>query len=416
MELIQKGYETAKAIYAQYGIDVDEAIRLCDEVPLSIHCWQGDDLTGFEKHAGTNGGGLQATGNYPGKATTHEQLFSDLEMALRFIPGKKKVGIHASYLDAEVAPGRDKIRPEHFDIWIDWAKRNGLGLDFNGTFFAHEKADSGYTLSSADDEIRRYWIEHGKRCREVSAYIASKIGQPCVNNIWIPDGEKEVPMDTLSPRLRLTEALDEILAEPMEGVVDSVESKLFGIGSEAYVTGSFEFYLSYALSRRNTFITMDTGHFHPTETVSSKISALLPFVKGILLHVSRPMRWDSDHVVAFDDETRAIMSELVRCDALPKTCLSLDYFDGSINRVFAWVIGARNARKALLEAMLQPNDTLKAVEAAGDTSQRLALSQEVRTLPFGLVWDYYCAKNNAGVGMEWTAIVKEYEKTQLPNR
>lgn len=410
MSNVQKGYELAKEIYQSYGIDVDRAIEKCNEIPLSIHCWQGDDICGFENSGSTNSGGIQATGNYPGKATTHEQLFSDLEMTLKLIPGEKKVGIHASYLETRNKnTDRNTISPEDFKIWADWAVDNNLGLDFNGTFFAHKMADSGYTLSSADSNIRDFWIEHGKHCRIISEYLSQRTGKPCVHNIWIPDGEKEVPIDTYSPRLRLTDSLNRILANNHPGVIDSVESKLFGIGSESYVTGSSEYYLGYSLTHNNTIITLDTGHFHPTETVSSKLSSILQFSKGILLHVSRPVRWDSDHVVTYDDELRAIMSELVRMDAFNKTYLSLDYFDGSINRIFAWVIGARNTRKAILEAFLQPVDKLQEIELCGDKSMRLAFTQELKTLPFGLVWDYYCEIQNVYIGLDWTEPVKKYE-------
>lgn len=411
MSLIEKGYELAKEVYAKYGVDVDEAIRRCDAVPITVHCWQADDGQGLEGSGLAMSGGIQATGNHPKRATNFEEITADLEKALSLIPGEKKVNVHAIYLDNGGSfIDRDQIEPKHFDRWIDWANAHGWGLDFNGTYYSHRLSENGYTLSNADDDIRNFWIEHGKRTREISAYIAERTGKPVVLNTWIPDGEKEVPIDTLSPRLRLIDSLDQIFEKKYDNVIDAVESKLFGIGSEAYVVGSHEFYMGYAMKRDDLLITLDTGHFHPTEMVSAKLSAMLPFVKGILLHVSRPVRWDSDHVVNFDDETRSIMAELVRLDAFDKVYVALDYFDASVNRVLALAAGARNTRKALLEALLQPTEMLKKLEKEQNNSVRLGLSQEIKSLPFGFVWDYYCEKQGVGSGSDWIAEAEAYEQ------
>ena len=406
---LQKGYELAKELYAQYGIDVDKAIALCDSTPISLHCWQGDDVTGFEKKDGALTGGIQATGNYPGKATTPEQLRSDMQFAFNFIPGKKKVNVHANYVESDTYVDRDQIKPEHFANWADWAVENGYGLDFNPTFFSHPKSENG-TLSSADEDVRKFWIDHDKACREIGGYFAERTGQPCVINHWIPDGSKEIPVDTLAPRVRLKDSYDQIFEKDIPGVIDSVESKVFGIGAEAYTVGSHEFYMCYAMHNDKVLVTFDTGHFHPTEVVSAKLSSMLTFKDQLLLHVSRPVRWDSDHVVNFDDETRAIMDEIVRMNALDRIFIATDYFDASINRVVAWVVGARNTRKALLESLLQPVDTMKKLEADGDNSARLAFTQEFKAQPFSLVWDYYCSQKNAGVGLEWLNAVKKYEE------
>ena len=415
MDNLQKGYELAKELYAQYGVDVDKAMAICDSTPLSLHCWQGDDVVRFENSEGALTGGIQTTGNYPGKAQTPEQLRSDMDFAFRFIPGVKKVNIHASYLESGKPVDRNEITPEHFKNWADWAVEKGYGLDFNPTFFSHPKSENG-TLSAADEEVRRFWIEHDLRCREIGGYFASRTGKPCVINHWTPDGSKEFPVDTLAPRLRLKDSYDQIFAKEVPGVVDAVESKVFGIGLEAYTVGSHEFYMCYAMSNDKVIATFDTGHFHPTEMVSAKLSAMLAFKDKLLLHVSRPIRWDSDHVVAFDDETRAIMEELVRMNALDRVYIATDYFDASINRIVAWVVGARNTRKALLAALLQPVDKMKAMEAAGDLSSRLAYTQEFRAAPFSLVWDYYCARENAGAGLSWLDDVKKYEADVLLKR
>lgn len=412
---IQKGYELAKEIYAAYGVDVDKAIELCDQTPLSIHCWQGDDVAGFEKKEGGLSGGIQVTGNYPGRAQTPEQLRSDMSFAFRFIPGEKKVNLHANYVESEEVVDRNAIEPKHFSKWADWAVENGFGLDFNPTFFSHPLSEDA-TLSSADETVRAFWIEHDKRCRRIGSYFAERTGKPCVINHWIPDGSKEIPVDTLAPRLRLKDSYDQIFAEPAPGVVDGVESKVFGIGVESYTVGSHEFYLGYAMQNENVILTMDTGHYHPTEVVSAKLSAVLTFKDKVLLHISRPVRWDSDHVVAYDDETRAIMNEVVRMNALDRVYLALDYFDASINRLVAWVVGARNARKALLEALLQPVDTMKTLEKNGDKSARLAFVEECKANPFALVWDYYCHTKGVGVGLEWLEEVKCYEDEVLSKR
>ena len=412
---LEKGFELAKELYAAYGVDVEKAMALCDETPLSIHCWQGDDVRGFDQDGGDLTGGIQTTGNYPGRASTPEELRQDMAYAFRFIPGAKKVNIHASYAESDTFVDRDAIGQDQFKNWADWAVENGWGLDFNPTFFSHPLSENG-TLSSADEKVRRFWIEHDRRCREIGGYFASRTGQPCVINHWIPDGSKEVPVDTLSPRLRLRDSYDQIFEKEIPGVVDAVESKVFGIGVEAYTVGSHEFYMGYAMSHDRVLATFDTGHFHPTEMVSAKLSAMLAFKDKVLLHVSRPVRWDSDHVVNFDDETRAIMDEIVRMDALKRVYIATDYFDASINRIVAWVVGARNTRKALLEALLQPVDTLKAMERAGDNSSRLAYTQEFKAMPFALVWNMYCARKEAGVGLEWLKEVKAYEADVLAKR
>lgn len=417
MSDIQKGYEIAREIYVKYGVDIDEAIEKCAQIPISIHCWQIDDVGGFEGKGGALTGGIQTTGNYPGKARNFEEMFSDLEKVLSYIPGVKKIGIHASYLDNKGKfVDRNEIEPEHFDKWIEFANKNGIGLDFNSTYFSHPKSESGYTLSSADEEIRKFWIEHAKRSRKISAYIAEKTGKPVVHNLWIPDGEKEVPIDTFSPRARLKDSLDQIFEEKYENVIDAVESKLFGIGSEAYVVGSHEFYMGYVMSRKDLAITLDSGHFHPTETVSSKLSAVFQFTDKVLLHVSRPVRWDSDHVVNFDDETRNIMSELARMQAYDKTYISTDYFDASVNRVMALGVGVRNTAKAILDSFLLPVEMLKEIEVKGDTSGRLALTQEIRALPIGLIWDAYCEKNGIPTSPEWIEDARKYERDVMLQR
>lgn len=419
MEQIKKGYEIAKEIYAQYGIDVDKAIEICDKTPISIHCWQGDDVSGFEQTVGELTGGIQATGNYPGKARNAEELRADLELAMKFIPGTKKVNVHANYLEADGFVDRNEIEPEHYANWADWAVEQGIGLDFNPTYFSHPKSENG-TLSAADEDVRKFWIEHGIRCRKVGAYFAERTGKPCVINHWTPDGDKEVPIDTISPRLRMKDSYDQIFeaTKDVKNVIDGIESKVFGIGVESYTVGSHEFCMGYVMSKNKDHIilTLDTGHYHPTEVVSAKLSSVFTFMDSVLLHVSRPIRWDSDHVVAFDDETRAIMDELVRLGKLENTYIATDFFDASINRIVAWVTGLRNTRKAMLNALLQPVDTMKALEAKGDLSARLAYVQEFKAMPFSLVWDYYCATKNASVGLEWLEQVRKYEKDVLSKR
>ncbi|MBC8543663.1 L-rhamnose isomerase [Bianquea renquensis] len=416
---VKKGFEVAKEIFAQYGVDVEGAMAICDSIPLSMHCWQGDDVGGFEKKEGGLTGGIQATGDYPGKARTAEELRADMEFAMQYIPGVKKVNLHASYLEADTFVDRNEIEPKHFEKWADWAVEKGIGLDFNPTYFSHPKSDNG-TLSAADEDVRRFWIEHGIRCRRVGDYFYQRTGKPCVINHWTPDGDKEFPIDTLSPRLRMKDSYDQIFeaTEDVQGVVDGIESKVFGIGAESYTVGSHEFCMGYVMSKKRDHIilTLDTGHFHPTEVVSAKLGAIFAFSDSLLLHVSRPVRWDSDHVVAIDDETKTIMEELVRLGKLQDTYIATDFFDASINRIAAWIIGLRNTRKAMLAALLQPVDLMKKAEADGDVTARLAMAQEFRASAFSLVWDYYCAEKNAGVGLDWLKDVKGYEASVLATR
>lgn len=416
---LEKGYQVAKEFYAQYGIDVDAAIKECNEIPISMHCWQGDDVTGLEKKEGELTGGIQVTGNYPGKARNGQELRADIEKAMQYIPGVKKLNVHASYLEADAFVDRNEIEPEHFDKWVNWAVEKGIGLDFNPTYFSHPKSDEA-TLSSADEDIRKFWIEHGIRCRKVGEYFAEKTGKTCVINHWTPDGDKEVPVDTLGPRKRLKDSYDQIFeaTKDVKGVVDGIESKVFGIGLESFTAGSHEFCMGYVMkaNKDHIIMTLDTGHYHPTEVVSAKLASVYTFSDSVLLHVSRPIRWDSDHVVSFDDETRTIMEELVRMDKLKATYIATDFFDASINRIVAWVTGLRNTRKALLAALLQPTDKMKELEAKGDRSARLAFKEEFKAAPFALVWDYYCAKENAGAGLEWLAEVQKYEEEVLSKR
>ena len=417
---LQKGYELAKEYYQEYGVDVDEAIRICDETPISIHCWQGDDVIGFEKHDGGLTGGIQTTGNYPGKARNPEELRMDLEKAMQYIPGEKKVNLHASYLEAANVVDRNEIEPAHFKNWADWAVEKGIGLDFNPTYFSHPKSEKG-TLSALDDDVRAFWVEHGIRCRRIGQYFYERTGKTCVINHWTPDGDKEFPVDTLGPRLRLKDSYDRIFeaTKDVKGVMDGIESKVFGIGLESYTVGSHEFCMGYVMSKKSDHIilTLDTGHYHPTEVVSAKLGAAYAFSDHVLLHVSRPIRWDSDHVVAYDDETKAIMEELVRLGKLDATYIATDFFDASINRVVAWVTGLRNTRKAILAALLQPVEAMKKAERDGDVSTRLAMVQEFKAgAMLNAVWDYYCAKKNAGVGLEWLQDVKQYEAEVLTKR
>lgn len=416
---LKKAYEVAKEIYAAYGIDVDEAIAKCDNTPISIHCWQGDDVGGFEKKEGALSGGIQTTGNYPGKARNAQELRADLELAMKYIPGVKKVNVHANYQEAGAFVDRNEIEPRHFENWANWAVEQGIGLDFNPTYFSHPKSENG-TLSCADEATRQFWIEHGIRCRRIGEYFYEKTGKPCVINHWTPDGDKEFPVDTLSPRLRLKDSYDKIFeaTKDVKGVVDGIESKVFGIGLESYTVGSHEFCMGYVMkaNKDHIIMTLDTGHYHPTEVVSAKLGAIYAFSDNVLLHVSRPIRWDSDHVVAFDDETRAIMEELVRLGKLDKTYIATDFFDASINRIVAWVTGLRNTRKAILAALLQPVDKMKELEKNGDVSARLAYVQEFKAAPFSLVWDYYCQQKGAGVGLDWLKEVQDYEKDVLSKR
>ncbi|WP_338788632.1 L-rhamnose isomerase [Metabacillus sp. FJAT-53654] len=415
---IKQSYELAKKEYEKWGINVDEALEKLKQVPISIHCWQGDDVGGFEVNKGELSGGIDVTGNYPGKARTPEELRSDLEKALTLIPGKHRVNLHAIYAETngEVVE-RDKLEPKHFENWVNWAKENGLGLDFNPTLFSHEKSADGLTLSHPDQEIREFWINHCIASRKIAEYFGKELGTPTLTNIWIPDGYKDVPSDRLTPRVRLKESLDKIFEEEIDEQynIDAVESKLFGIGSESYVVGSHEFYLGYAL-KNNKLCLLDTGHYHPTEMVSNKISAMLLYSDKLALHVSRPVRWDSDHVVTLDDELKEIALEIVRNDALEKVMIGLDFFDASINRVAAWTIGTRNMIKSLLNAMLVPNDHLKQLQEEGNFTERLALIEEFKTYPFGAIWDYYCEQMGVPVKETWLEDVKKYEKEVLSNR
>ena len=411
-------YEYAKAKYASLGIDTDAAMKLLSEVPISIHCWQGDDVGGFDSKEALSGG-IQTTGNYPGKATTPEQLMADIDRAFSLIPGKKKLNLHACYAifeDGEYA-NRDELQPKHFAKWVKFAKERGMGIDFNPTFFAHPMVKDNLTLSSPDEKTRKFWVEHGKACLKIAEYFANETGVECVINFWIPDGFKEIPADRLGPRARFKKSLDEILSIPYDKskVYVTLESKVFGIGLESYTVGSAEFCLSYSTKAGITPL-MDNGHYHPTEVVSDKISSLLLFNEKIALHVTRCVRWDSDHVVIFDDETREIAKEIVRNDALDRVFIALDYFDASVNRIAAWVVGARNMQKALLSALLTPSEQLKAYQDAADYTKMLAVSEELKTFPFGEVFDEYCKRVGAPVGMEWMDVVDEYEKNVLFKR
>jgi L-rhamnose isomerase len=409
-KMIETAYEAAKQRYAELGVDTDKVIERLSKIAISLHCWQGDDVGGFETSESLSGGGLVATGAYPGKARTADELREDIGKAMSLIPGKHRLNLHAMYAETAGKVDRNELTAEHFTTWIDWAKGNGLGMDFNGTFFSHPKAESGFTLSSADGGIRSFWVEHGIACRKIGAEMGKELGTPCVTNLWIPDGYKDIPVDRKGPRQRLRKSLDEIFAEKIDRnhLLDAVESKLFGIGSECYVVGSHEFYLGYAV-RNNVLLCLDTGHFHPTEVVSDKISSVMEFLDRILLHVSRGVRWDSDHVVILSDELRAIAEELVRGDYLERVHIGLDFFDASINRVAAWVIGTRCMLKALLIALLEPTGKMRTFEQDGDFTSRLAMMEEFKTIPFGAVWDYYCSKMDVPVGPDWLKEVRDYE-------
>ncbi len=409
-ESVEKAYEAARQRYAELGVDTETAMERLGKTAISLHCWQGDDVGGFEGKEGLSGGGLMATGAYPGKARTADELRADLEAAMSLIPGKHRLNLHAMYAETAGKVERNELGVEHFTAWIDWAKANGPGMDFNGTFFSHPKAESGFTLASADEGIRRFWVEHGTACRKIGAAIGKELGTPCVTNVWIPDGYKDIPVDRKGPRERLRKSLDEIFAESIDRryLLDSVESKLFGIGSESYVVGSHEFYMGYAIENK-ILLCLDTGHFHPTEVISDKISSVLAFLDEILLHVSRGVRWDSDHVVILSDELCALACEIVRGDYLERVHIGLDFFDASINRVAAWVIGTRCMLKALLIALLEPTDNLREFEYNGDFTSRLAILEELKTLPFGAVWDYYCRKKDVPAGEAWLKEVKDYE-------
>ncbi|MBV6819026.1 L-rhamnose isomerase [Rahnella sp. PD12R] len=414
---IDNAWTLAKERFAQLGIDAEAAIKQLDTLPVSIHCWQGDDVAGFENPEGGLTGGIQATGNYPGKARNAQQLRADLELAISMIPGPNRLNLHAIYLESDKPVPRNEIEPKHFTGWVDWAKKNKLGLDFNPSCFSHPMSADGFTLSSANPEIRQFWIEHCQASRRVSASFGRALGTPSVMNIWVPDGMKDVTVDRLAPRQRLMSALDEVIAEKFDITehIDAVESKLFGIGSESYTVGSNEFYLGYAASR-GTALCLDAGHFHPTEVISDKISAAMLYVPRLLLHVSRPVRWDSDHVVLLDDETQAIASEIVRHNLFNRVHIGLDFFDASINRIAAWVIGTRNMKKALLKALLEPTDLLKKLEVEGDYTARLALLEEQKSLPWQAVWDMYCQRHDVPVGGQWLDTVRHYETSVLAKR
>ena len=409
-KLVSQGFEYASMVYKDQGIDVGNALKLCAEIPVSMHCWQGDDIFGCESATGGASGGIATTGNYPGRARNGDELRADIDLALRLIPGSKKLNLHANYAEkGGRVVDRDAYTVEQFQNWLGWAKEKGLGLDFNPTYFSHPKAESGFTLSSADKGVRDFWIEHGKRCREIASEFGKALGQTSAVNFWMPDGYKDVPADTAAPRARMLESLDAIFAAgKLDMEEDAVESKLFGLGVESYTVGSHEFMLSYALTR-GILYTLDAGHFHPTEVISAKISAILQFMPNLLLHVSRGIRWDSDHVITLDDELQNIMNEIVLNGYTKRVRIALDYFDASINRVAAWAIGMRNAQKALLRALLTPRAAVVSAEAAGDYTARLALHEENKSLPFSAVWDAYCEAQNVPVGAAWLDEVKKYE-------
>jgi len=416
-ETITKAYEAAKVRYAAVGVDTDAVLEKLQNVKISMHCWQGDDVKGFLTPNGELTGGIMSTGNYPGAAHTPDELRADLEKAYSLIPGKHKLNLHAIYLDTDEAVDLDEIEPKHYEKWVNWAKEQGIGLDFNPTFFSHPMMKDGFTLSHPDKSVRDFWIEHGKRSRRVAEYFGKELGETCYTNFWVPDGFKDNPIDRLAPRKRLMESLDEIFSEEIDEKynVDTVESKLFGLGAEAYTVGSHEFYMGYGLTRHKTIL-LDAGHFHPTEVISNKISSLALFSNRLMLHVSRPVRWDSDHVVIMDDELQEIAKEIVRNDLLERTAIGLDFFDGTINRIAAWVVGTRNTQKALLKAMLEPTQNLKDLENHFDFTSRLVLTEELKDFPYSDVWNYFCLKNNVPVGLDWFEEVKEYEAKILAER
>lgn len=414
---IEKAYELAKEQYAAIGVDTDAVLEQLQEAVISMHCWQGDDVGGFLFKDIALSGGIQTTGNYPGKANTAEELRADINKAMSLIPGRQKLNLHAIYADTTEKVDLDALEPHHFESWVQWAKEQKTGLDFNPTCFSHPMADSGFTISSADKAVRDFWIRHCKQSRKIANYFGEQLGETAVTNFWFPDGYKDIPIDREAPRYRMMTALDEVFADQYDekNTRDALESKVFGIGAESYTVGSNEFCLGYAVSRRKMYC-LDAGHFHPTEVISDKIPSTLLFTDRLLLHVSRPVRWDSDHVVIMDDELLAIAQSLVRTGLIDRTYIGLDFFDASINRIAAWVIGTRNMQKALLRAMLEPTEALKKIELEGDYTARLALTEEYKTYPFGAVWDYFCFKNNVPVQANWLAEVRRYEKEVLAKR
>lgn len=405
-------YDSAKAAFADWGVDTETALNKLAGIPISMHCWQGDDVVGFEAKSGSSGGGIQATGNHPGRARTPDELRADLEFSYAMIPGKHRLNLHACYLDTDQNPDRDEIEYSHFAPWVDWAKDQGLGLDFNPTFFAHEKADDNLTLSHPNQGIRDFWIEHGKRSRDIAAQMGAALGSPVVNNIWVPDGYKDTPVDRMAPRQRLEHSLDAIMATPHDTslMLDAVESKLFGIGVEACTVGSHEFYMGYAI-RKGTLLCLDMGHFHPTENVADKLSSVALSVDEILLHVSRPMRWDSDHVILLDDAIMQMAQELVSADLLGRTHIGLDFFDATISRTAAWVIGTRNMQKALLRALLAPWDRLKSAENNLDYTSRFVVSEEIKDLPYAAVWNEFCDRMEVARGLNLISELNLYQES-----
>ena len=411
-------YESAKEIYAKIGVDTDKAMEILKNIPISMHCWQGDDVVGFDQD-GPLTGGIQTTGDYPGRARTPQELMQDIDEALKLIPGVHKLNLHASYAIFEEGDHADRntLEPKHFKKWVEFAKERGMGLDFNPTFFSHSMVKDNLTLSSPDETVRKFWIDHGKACLRISQYFAEETGMPCAMNIWIPDGYKDIPADRLGPRARFKDSLDQILSEPYDKskVYVCLESKVFGIGMESYTVGSSEFTINYA-AHNGILSLMDNGHYHPTEVVSDKIPSMLLFNDKIALHVTRPVRWDSDHVVLFDDETREIAKEIVRNDAIDRVLLALDFFDASINRVAAWVIGMRNMQKALLRALLEPTAVMKKLELDGDYTARLAYLEEMKAMPWQAVWDEFCERQGVPTGLAWLNEVRGYETQILAER
>ncbi|MDO6731262.1 L-rhamnose isomerase [Marinovum sp. 2_MG-2023] len=403
-------YTPAKQAFADWGVDTEAALDRLKTIPISMHCWQGDDVVGFEQQTGSSGGGIQATGNHPGRARTPDELRADLDFAYSMIPGSHRLNLHAMYLDTDETPDRDEIEYKHFASWVDWAKSGGIGLDFNPTFFAHEKADDNLTLAHPDAGIRAFWIEHGKRSRDIAARFGQELGTASVNNIWVPDGYKDTPIDRMAARARLESSLDTMFAPAQDRaqMLDAVESKLFGIGVEACTVGSHEFYMGYAI-RKGTLLCLDMGHFHPTENIADKLSSVALSLDEILLHVSRPMRWDSDHVILLNDDIQAMANELVSADLLARTHIGLDFFDATISRTAAWVIGTRNMQRALLRALLMPMDRLKTAEAAMDNTARFTLTEEFKDLPFGAVWAEFCARADMPVGLD---LIRELDSYQ----